>query len=99
MFYLAEVFPFLKKVKRLPFSRDQFILLIAAINELFMGFDTYLAHGLNGTIRWNEWIPIVFGTSAGVVLFLAGLIAFRHRRTANISGDHSIFNYPSLWDF
>ena len=84
MFYLAEVFPFLKKVKRLPFSRDQFILLIAAINELFMGFDTYLAHELNGTIRWNEWIPIVFGTSAGVVLFLAGLIAFRHRRIANI---------------
>jgi hypothetical protein len=84
MYYLAEVFPFLRKVKKLPFTRDQFVLLIAAINELFMGFDTYLAHGLNGTIRWNEWIPIIFGTGAGLLLLLAGLIAYRNRKLANI---------------
>ena len=58
--------------------------MIAAINELFMGFDTYLAHGLNGTIRWNEWIPIIFGTVAGLLLLLAGLLAYHHRFTANL---------------
>ena len=84
MYYLAEVFPFLKRIKSLPFTRDQFVLLIAAINELFMGFDTYLAHGLNGTIRWNEWIPIIFGSVAGLLLLLAGVIAYRHRNFANI---------------
>lgn len=86
MYYLAEVFPFLKKVKRLPLTRDQFILLLAAVNELFMGLDTYLAHGLNGTIRWNEWIPILFGTAAGILLLLAGVLAYRKRNLASIIG-------------
>lgn len=82
MYYLAEILPFLKKIKRLPLTRDQLFLLIAAINELFMGLDTYLAHTLNGTIRWNEWIPIIFGTIAGVFLLFAGLIAYKNRRIA-----------------
>jgi hypothetical protein len=84
MYYLAEVFPFLKRFSKLPLTRDQLILIIAAINELFMGLDTYLAHGLNGTIRWNEWIPILFGTIAGILLILAGLLASKQRLTANL---------------
>jgi hypothetical protein len=43
-----------------------------------------LAHNLNGTIRPREWIPIIFGTVAGILLLLAGLIAFRWRRAAEI---------------
>jgi len=84
MHYLADVFLFLRRIKKLPFTRDQAILLIAAINELFMGLDTYLAHGLNGTIRWNEWIPIVFGSAAGIVLLFAGLLATKKRDLASI---------------
>jgi len=57
---------------------------MAAINLLFLAFDIYLAHNLNGTIRPREWIPIIFGTAAGFLLLLAGLIAFRWRRPASI---------------
>lgn len=84
MYYLADIFPFLNRWRKLPISRDQLFLIMAAINELFMGLDTYSAHILNGTIRWNEWIPIIFGTSAGILLFFAGLIARRNRQLANI---------------
>ncbi len=84
MYYLADIIPFMNRWRKLPISRDQLFLIIAAINELFMGLDTYSAHVLNGTIRWNEWIPIIFGTSAGILLFFAGLIARRNRRLANI---------------
>lgn len=84
MYYLAEILPFLKRIKKMPISRDQLFLIIAAINEFFMGLDTYSAHVLNGTIRWNEWIPIIFGTSAGVILLLAGILAKRNRNLANI---------------
>lgn len=83
MYYLADVFPFLRRFKQLPFTRDQAMLLIAAVNELFMGLDTYLAHGLNGTIRWNEWIPIIFGSAAGIVLLFAGLLAYKKRDLAS----------------
>ncbi len=86
MYYLAEIFPLLKKFQKLPLSRDQLFLLIAAINELFMGLDTFSAHGLNGTIRWNEWIPIIFGTLAGIFLLLAGFIARKNRQVASIIG-------------
>ena len=84
MYYLAEILPFLRRIRKLPVSRDQLFLIIAAINEFFMGLDTYSAHVLNGTIRWNEWIPIIFGTSAGIILLLAGIIARRKRNLANI---------------
>jgi hypothetical protein len=84
MFYLADILPFLKRIKKLPLTRDQLFLIIAAVNEFFMGLDTYSAHVLNGTIHWNEWIPIVFGTTAGILLLFACLIARKKRGLANI---------------
>ena len=84
MYYLAEILPFLRRIRKLPFTRDQLFLIIAAVNEFFMGLDTYSAHVLNGTIRWNEWIPIIFGISAGILLLIAGMLAKRNRGLANI---------------
>jgi hypothetical protein len=83
VYYLAVLFPALKG-KRLPLTRDQLMLLMAAVNLLFLAFDIFLAHNLNGTIRFREWIPIVFGTAAGILLLFTGLIAIRWRRTAAI---------------
>ena len=83
MYYLAEVFPWLRKV-RLPFSRDQFILLMAAVNEVFLGLDIFLAHSISGTIVPREWIPIIFGPAAGVLLLAAGVIALKRRDIAVI---------------
>ncbi len=83
MYLLAEIFPFLRRVK-LPFSRDQFILLLAAFNFLVLGVDTYLAHDVNGAVRGNMWIPIFFGPAAGMVLLAAGLVAVRRRMAANL---------------
>ena len=57
---------------------------MAAVNLLFLAVDIYLAHNLNGTIRSREWIPIIFGMVAGVLLLIAGLIAFRNRQLAAI---------------
>lgn len=59
------------------------MLLMLAVNELFLGVDTYLAHSLSGTIRPYEWIPIYFGPIAGALLALAGLLALRQRAFAN----------------
>ncbi|HKJ27275.1 MAG TPA: hypothetical protein VJ965_06540, partial [Anaerolineales bacterium] len=83
MYYLAEVFPAIRKIK-LPFTRDQFILLMAAVNELFLGLDIYLAHSISGTIVPREWIPIIFGPAAGVLLLAAGLLALKRRKAAQI---------------
>lgn len=74
---LERVFAPLRHVARLPVTRDQSMLLMAAVNEIFLGIDTFLAHSISGTIRPFEWIPIVFGPAAGAVLLLAGLIAGR----------------------
>jgi hypothetical protein len=84
MYSLATVFPPLARVKRLPFTRDQFILLMVAVNEIFLGVDIYLAHSISGTIVPNEWIPIIFGPTAGVLLFILGLVALRKRMLANV---------------
>lgn len=82
MYLLAEILPFVRRVK-LPFSRDQFILLLAAFNLLVLGLDTYLAHNVNGAVRGNMWIPIIFGPAAGVTLLAAGIVAFKRRLAAN----------------
>jgi hypothetical protein len=81
MFYLAELFPGLRKL-RIPLSRDQIMLLLAAVNQFFLGIDIYLAHRISGTIVPNEWIPIIFGPAAGTLLLIAGLLALRRRDTA-----------------
>jgi hypothetical protein len=60
------------------------MLLMAAINLLFLGLDVYLAHLISGTIRPREWIPIIFGPVGGITLLVAGLIALRRRRLATI---------------
>lgn len=82
MGYLATLFPAVKKYN-LPLSRDQAILLMAAFNEFMLGLDTYLAHVLNNTIRPREWIPILFGPAAGILLLVAGVIALRRRTLAS----------------
>ena len=81
--YLAIVLPQAQRL-RLPLTRDQLVLLVAAFSELFTGIDTFLAHSINGTIAGNEWIPILFGISAGILLLLAGLVALRNRPLATI---------------
>lgn len=73
-----------ERLRRVPLSRDQLMLLMAAINLLFLGLDTYLAHLISGTIRPREWIPVVFGPVAGIILLIAGLIALRRRQLATI---------------
>ncbi len=68
--------------RRIPITRDQIMLLMVAVNEAFLGLDIYMAHGMNGTIRPYEWIPIIFGPVAGLLLLVAGVIALRRRREA-----------------
>jgi hypothetical protein len=83
MYYLAIVFPIIKRL-RLPVSRDQAMLLMLALNEFLLGVETYLAHSTSGTIVPREWIPIIFGPVAGIFLILAGLLAIRKRTLANV---------------
>jgi len=83
MYHLATVVPPVRRF-RLPLSRDQLMLLMAAINEVFLGVDIYLAHNISGTIVPQEWIPIIFGPIAGAALLIAGLIALRQRDLATI---------------
>lgn len=78
MSYLALVFP-RWRASRIPLSRDQWFLLLAAFNQLFIAVDIYLAHSISGGIKAAEWIPIIFGLAATAALLLAGLIARRNR--------------------
>jgi hypothetical protein len=83
MYHLATVFPPIRRV-RIPVTRDQAMLLMLAFNELLLGVETYLAHSISGTIMPKEWIPIIFGPVAGILLFLAGLLAIRKRSVATV---------------
>jgi hypothetical protein len=83
MYHLVTVFPLLKRL-RIPISRDQAMLLMLALNELLLGLETYLAHAISGTIVIREWIPIIFGPVAGILLILAGLLAIRKRPLAAV---------------
>jgi hypothetical protein len=69
---------------RSPLTRDQLMLLITAVNEFFLAVDIYLAHSISGTITRNEWIPIVFGPIAALLLLVAGAIAIRRRGLATV---------------
>jgi len=82
MYHLATLFPAAKRY-RLPFSRDQLMLIMLALNELLLGVETLIAHLISGTIVPYEWIPIIFGPTAAILLVIAGLIAQRKRSTAN----------------
>ncbi len=81
MYNLATIFPVVRHIRN-PFTRDQWMLLMAATNEILLGLETYLAHLTSGTIVPYEWIPIIFGPVAGVLLLLAGLLALRRRALA-----------------
>ena len=82
MYHLATVFPFLKRIGRLPISRDQAIFIMVILNELFLGLDHYLAHLISGTIRTYEAVPIVFGFAAGTILILLFILGLRKRDLA-----------------
>jgi len=84
-YYLAEVAPAVRRI-RIPLVRDQWMLLLLAVNEIMVGVETYLAHSISGTIVPGEWVPIVYGPLAGILLLVAGLIALRRRMTANLLG-------------
>lgn len=81
--YLQRVLPWSGRLT-LPVSRDQSMLLMAAVNELFLGIDIYLAHKISGTIVPREWIPIIFGPLAGMALLAAGVAARKHRSKAEL---------------
>ena len=83
MYHLATIFPVIKRF-RIPITRDQAMLLMLALNELLLGLETYLAHAISGTIVSKEWIPIIFGPVAGVLLVLAGVLAIRKRQQATV---------------
>lgn len=84
MYHLAIAFPIVKRL-RIPISRDQAMLLMLALNEFLLGLETYLAHSTSGTIMPKEWIPIIFGPVAGILLFLAGLLAIRNYSLAALT--------------
>ncbi len=86
MSYLATVLPQTRRL-RLPLTRDQLVLLMAAISEFFTGVDVILAHSINNQITRNELIPIIFGITSGVLLLLAGLVALRYRALATIAAN------------
>jgi hypothetical protein len=87
MYLLAEALPMIRRwplLRQPPLNRDQVVLLMTALNLMLLGLDTYLAHSISGTIRAGEWIPIIFGPVAGILLLVAGLIALRQRQLANL---------------
>ena len=68
--------------RRIFITRGQLMLLMVAMNLAFLGLDIWLAHDLDGTIRPHEWIPIIFGPTAAVILLAMGVLSLRHRTAA-----------------
>jgi hypothetical protein len=68
--------------RRVPVTRGQLMQLMVAMNLAFLGLDIWLAHNLNGTIRFYEWIPIIFGPVAAGLLLVVGVISLRRRTMA-----------------
>jgi hypothetical protein len=90
MYHLEMVMPAIKRL-RIPFSRDQLMMLMVAFNELMLAVEIYVAHSTSGTIVVNEWIPIIFGAIAAMILGLAGLISLRKRELAMILAIPTLF--------
>jgi hypothetical protein len=83
MYQLAIIFPKLRNI-RIPITRDQTMLGMVAFTLIMLGLETYLAHMISGTIVPYEWIPILFGPIAGILLVIAGLLAVRNRPLATV---------------
>ena len=83
MYYLAEVFPIIRKLK-IPLKRSQVMLLMLALNFLLLGVETYTAHIVSGTIVPYEWIPIIYGPLAAVILLATGVVSLKKRQTASL---------------
>ena len=62
---------------RLPVSRNDLLILLIAFTEIGLGVETYLAHLVSGTIKPFEWIPIIFGPVAGILLIVAFAMRLR----------------------
>jgi hypothetical protein len=82
---LDVLLPRVAWVRRLPLDRDQLMLLLAAVSLAGSGFDAYMAHRAEGTVRGAEWVPAIFGPLAGLALLAAGLLAYRRRTMASIT--------------
>jgi hypothetical protein len=83
MYHLATIFPKIER-KHIPVTRDQALLVMLTLNEFLLGLETYLAHSISGTIMPKEWIPIIFGPLAGILLVIVGMLAIRKRSLAMI---------------
>jgi len=81
MYHLATLVPPLRRWT-LPLSRDEVMLVLAAVNQVFLGVDIYLAHLADQKIQPGEWIPVVFGPAAGFLLLAAGVLALWRRQPA-----------------
>ena len=81
---LEVLWPRASWLRRLPFGRDQVMLLLAAVSVALSGLDAWLAHRAGGTVRGAEWTPVIFGPLAGAALLVAGLIALRRRTLASL---------------
>jgi hypothetical protein len=83
MYLAAEVIPAVRRI-RVPLSRDQAMMLLLAVMQVGMGIEAFTGHEMSGTIVPNEWIPIIYGPLAGLVLIIAGLTARRHAMTGQM---------------
>jgi hypothetical protein len=83
MYLLAQILPSIRRIN-LPVSRDQAMMLLLAVMQIGMGIEAYTGHEMSGTIVPNEWIPIIYGPLAGLVLIGAGVIARRYPLTGRL---------------
>jgi hypothetical protein len=83
MYLLAEMVPAVRRI-RVPVSRDKAMMLLLAVMQIGMGIEAFTGHEMSGTIVPNEWIPIIYGPLAGLILVVAGLIARRHATTGQL---------------
>ncbi len=65
-----------KKPCKLPFDLDprRVLLIFAASNFLFMGFDVALAHSYNRFADPREWYPIAYSAMGGLTVLLYGVL-------------------------